>query len=872
MTSITTAPATGGGPRDRPGRPRLEHLSEGLGLGTATPRVSWAAPELPVERYELEVVDSVGTSWKTEVAPADRVLSAWPAAPLSSGEARTVRVRARLEDGRITEWSDFATAEAGLLTPDDWKASWAVVTDLAEGLPVLQRRFIVDDVSVPARLHLSYRGVGVVFLNGIPVGDDVLAPGWQSYGHRIEVRTHDVTGLLRSGENLLEVRLGDGWYRGRVGFTGLRALYGDELGVLVQLDAKTPRGTRTLVTTDEQWRWQPGPVTAADLYDGESHDARREHLDPTAWRQVELRPIGETLSNPSGPPVRRTEVLHPISVRVTRPGTAIVDFGVNLVGRLRIDPRLRAGETVTVRHAEVLDKGELAVRPLRTASATDRYIASDDGGVWEPSFTYHGFRYAELNGPADWDPKTAEVSAVAINSDMERIGTFATSHPLLQRLHDNVVRSTRGNFVSIPTDCPQRDERLGWTGDIAVFAPTASYLFDATGMLLSWLRDLALEQDADGLVPYFVPRVPFPPELSHDPIYHHTHTAVWGDACVLVPFALYEASGDAEILREMFPTMRRWLDGVVELADDDGVWRRGFQYGDWLDPSAPDDAPARGATDPALVATAYFAHSCRLVARAAEIIGLADEQARFAELAGAVSRGFVAEFVSADDLLTSDSQTAYALAICLDLLPHERMRAAAGRRLVDLVREAGHRIGTGFVGTPLILDALTRAGGLDDAYRLLLQTEQPSWLYPIAAHGATSVWERWNSLLPDGSINPSGMTSFNHYALGAVASWLHGTVGGLAPAEPGYRRLRIAPRPHPDIHDAATAHETPFGRASVSWRLDTDLHVEIEVPPDTTAEVDLPGVPVFEVGPGRHRYETAWPPAAAQQCPPEVQG
>ncbi|MFF0700025.1 family 78 glycoside hydrolase catalytic domain [Streptomyces tendae] len=734
---------------------------------------------------------------------------------------------------------------------------------------MLRRHFQLRKVPQEARMSVTYLGIGRLWINGLPVGDDVLAPGWQSYRHRLVHDTYDVTGLLRPGNNVIEARVADGWYAGRLGFFGQRALYGHHRAVLAQLELRHADGSTSTIGTDTQWRWCPGPTLQADLYDGETHDARLEPplagAEGPDWRPVAVRDFDQTRLEPRvGPPVRRTETLAPREIFTTPGGKVIVDFGSNVVGWARIHVRGAAGTEVTLRFAEVMEAGELGVRPLRSAAATDRYVLAGRGTeTWEPSFTYHGFRYVQVDGWPGGTPEPQDLEAVVVHSDMDRTGWFRTSHPELSRLHDNVVNSMRGNFVSIPTDCPQRDERLGWTGDIAVFAPTAAFLFDCTDMLRGWLRDVAHEQRADGALPIFVPEVPFPSEALNEPQFTARHVAVWGDAATLVPFALYEATGETALLAENYELMRRWVDGVTEQVGPSRIWDRGFQFGDWLDPAAPPEEPGNGATDPALVATAYFAHSARLLSRAATTLGHDDDALRYGHLAEETATAFRRRFLAEDGQCTSHSQTAYAIVLCLDLADSDRQRAGVSERLVRLVRDAGHRIGTGFVGTPLILDALTRASALEDAYALLLQRDCPSWLYAVSM-GATTVWERWDSMLPDGTINPGEMTSFNHYALGAVADWLHSTVAGLAPDAPGYRRIRIAPRPRGPLRDAGATHRTPFGVASVDWRLDGEtLTVEAVVPQGASAVIDIEHHTPFECGPGHHTLRFQVPGATA---------
>jgi alpha-L-rhamnosidase len=719
---------------------------------------------------------------------------------------------------------------------------------------LLRGAFRLSGPVASARLYATAFGVYEAEINGVRVGDHVLAPGWTHYPRRLRYQTHDITGLLRPGDNAVGVLLADGWFRGRIGFGGgQREIYGDRLAAMVQIEVRHTDGTRAVFGTDAGWRAATGPVLAAGIYEGEEYDARRERpgwsspgFDDSDWSPVDMLPVDlSTLVAPDGPPVRRTEVVEPVARRTSSSGRTILDFGQNLVGRLRIRVRGEAGRTVTLRHAEVLEDGELAVRPLREARATDTYTLRGDvdGEEWEPRFTFHGFRYAEVGG----DIVPDDARAVVCHTDMFRTGWFACSEPLLNRLHDNVVWSMRGNFLDIPTDCPQRDERLGWTGDLQVFAPTASFLHDCAGLVRSWLTDLAIQQYPDGNVPVFVPAFdgPFP----------RLRAAGWGDAAVVVPWVLYQRFGDLGVLAAQYDSMKAWVDGITTVTGESHLWNTDRQIGDWLDPSAPPDRPRESRTDHHLVATAYYAYSADLVSRSAAALGRDDDHAHYVTLTEAVRTAFRREYVMPTGRMTSDTQTAYALALRCDLLDTDEQRTRAGRRLAELVREGGHRIGTGFLGTPLICDALCDAGEYDTAYRLLLETGCPSWLYPVTM-GATTIWERWDSMLPDGTVNPGEMTSFNHYALGAVADWLHRTVAGLAPADPGYRRLLVRPRPGGGLRHARATHHTPYGPAEVTWhRADGELRVTVTVPPNTTALVDLPGdAEAVEVGSGEHQF------------------
>ncbi|MEV0646284.1 family 78 glycoside hydrolase catalytic domain [Phytomonospora sp. NPDC050363] len=845
-----------------PSAPRFEHRTDAgpaLGVGTAVPRLSWTVPEAEpgfVQRAREIQISRAGETVTAVVESHEQVLVPWPAEPLRSRERAEVRVRVR--DDEWSGWSEAGVVEAGMLSPQDWTARFVspgALGGLDRPAPVLRGEIDIPEGIVSARLYATAHGVYEAELNGRRVGDEVLAPGWTSYPNRLRYQSHDVTELVTAGRNDLTVTLGNGWYRGRLGFLGRRALYGDRLALLAQLEVTTADGAVHVLATDESWTAGESQVVYDDLYNGQHTDLRRPvPREPDGAVVIVDADLG-LLVAPDGPPVRVTGVLPAVAVWTSPSGRTLVDFGQNIVGRVRLRTRGHdTGHEIVLRHAEVLDDGELGVRPLRTADATDRWILAGPGEVaLEPTLTFHGFRYAEITGVEDL--RAADVEAIAVGSDLKRTGWFDSSHELLNKFHENVVWGMRGNFLDVPTDCPQRDERLGWTGDIQVFSPTAAFLFDSTGFLRSWLADLAAEQLPNGAVPFVIP------DVLHgaDPA-----AAAWGDAAAVVPWVLYQRTGDLGVLAAQLPSMRAWVDRISALAGTDGLWAGGFQFGDWLDPTAPPEAPADSQADPDVVATAHLAHSADLVALAARALGETGTAEQYEKLAARTRDAFAREYVTGGGRVLSDSPTAYALALQWDLLPNAEQRRRAGARLADLVRASGFRISTGFVGTPLIADALTAAGEVGVAYRLLLQTGCPSWLYPVTM-GATTVWERWDSMLPDGRINPGEMTSFNHYALGAVADWLHRTVAGLAPAAPGYRSIEVRPLPGSRLTHASARHLTPYGPAAVSWeRAEGRFRLSVEVPVGVTAAVHLPDGRDFpEVGHGRHEWESADPFAEA---------
>lgn len=845
-----------------PVKVRFEHHRSGLGVGTPTPRISWyleGEGEFHPTGYEVER-DGAET---VSVQPYEQVLVRWPFSPLASREAAVVRVRTRSEAAGWTGWSEPSKVEAALLSPGDWGALFVSprhVGGIGAPAPYVRGSFEVTgpDVSGPvasARLYTTALGAYDAYLNGRRVGADVLAPGWTSYDKRLAYQIYDVTGLLVEGPNFLQALLGNGWYRGKLTWDKGR-YYGERLAYLAQLEVTYADGRVQRVGTDESWQAAESGVLSDDIYDGQTTDLRLgEPVVPWGPVDVVERDMA-TLFAAEAPPVRALMALAPQERLVSPSGKRIVDFGQNLVGWVRLEIRGgRAGQEVSLRHAEVLEGGELCTRPLRKAEATDRYfLKGAPAEVLEPSFTFHGFRYAELTGVDDAEVESVE--AVVIGSDLERTGWFESSSADLDRFHENVVWGMRGNFLSVPTDCPQRDERLGWTGDIQVFSPAAASLFDCSGFLGSWLADLAADQRPGGEVPLVVP----------DVMSFRQGAAAWGDAACVVPWVLYQHFGDLEVLERQWESMCGWVDWVAAQAGESRLWAGRLQYGDWLDPTAPPEAPHVAKANPDVVATACFARCAGIVAEAAKLLGYQEEAQRYGALASEVRRAFVEAYVTPSGLVVSDAQAIYAIALAWDLLPGERQRAGAGRRLAELVRLAGHRVGTGFVGTPWVLDALSDAGYGTDAYWLLFQRSCPSWLYAVTM-GATTIWERWDSLLPDGSVNPGQMTSFNHYAFGAVAAYLHGRVAGLAPREPGYRSISVRPLPGCELTYARTRELTPYGFAEVTWsRGEGRFVLEVTVPQLVEAHVQLPSSTTVEVvGAGQHRFEG---PDLVEPAPP----
>ena len=646
-------------------------------------------------------------------------------------------------------------------------------------------------------------------------------------------------------DNAVGALLGSGWYRGEIGFSGQRNHYGDRLALLCQIRITYRDGREETVMSDGSWKASTGPILMSGIYHGETYDARLEKdgwtqagFDDRQWSGVRTASYPkENLVAPAGPPVRKQEELRPVKILRTPAGETVADMGQNMVGWVRLKVRGPAGTTVTLRHAEVLDKqGNFYTTNLRAAKQTVKYMLKGGGEeTFEPHFTFQGFRYIAVDGyPGDLSAES--LTGVVIHSDMARTGEFEASKPLINQLQHNIVWGQKGNFLDVPTDCPQRDERLGWTGDAQVFARTAAFNMQVAPFFTKWLRDVAADQLGTGSVPHVVPNV----------LGEGAGAAGWADAAVIIPWTLYLSYGDERILAEQYDSMARWVEYERKRAGDDFIWTGDFHFGDWLDFGAASRG-SFGATPTDLIATAFFAHSTSIMHRVAQVLGKTDDAARYDELHSKIRSAFQAKFVKEDGSVGNNTQTAYVLALQFDLLP-EVLRPVTAKRLAGEVRERGH-LTTGFLGTPYLCPVLSRYGYLDEAYMLLNRQEYPSWLYPVR-QGATTIWERWDGIKPDGTFQDPGMNSFNHYAYGAIGEWMYREMAGIEidPAAPGYKHVLIQPQPGGGFTRARASHQSPYGRVSSGWTLENGrLELDVEIPANTRATVRLPGARIMDV-------------------------
>ena len=840
----------------------VENLAEGCVTDNASPRFSFALSSDDNDVSLAEAVISVG-DWR--VTTTEQIAVPYDGAPLASFTKYTVKVRVTDSLGAIAERSaQFETGRLGTA----WRAKWISDADYkftekrVSPVPmVFRKRLALDKKIARAAVYCTAMGIYELNIDGKKVGGDYFAPGFTSYKTRLQYQTYDVTDML-TGNSELTATVAGGWAVGSFVFTRKNRITADRQALLLELRVTYADGSEEIVGTDESWQvTEDGNYRAADFYDGETYDATIPP-DKIVWRNAsaEKLRVSPTILAEYGAPVRGHEVMKPVSVKRSDGGELVYDFGQNFAGVIRAKIKGKNGQTVVFRHAEILKtNGELFTELLRSAKATATYICADGGQTFSPRFTYMGFRYVGVSGI---DESDLELTAVALYSELADNGSFECSNELINKLQSNIRWSAKSNFIDIPTDCPQRDERMGWTGDIALFARTACYNFDMSRFLDKWLTDVKAEQLKSGGIPNTVPvqGYGFPatmPVMAVD---------FWGDACVLVPWAEYLARGDVELLRKMYPTMKKYVKackfwaGLLSVGKRRYIWNTPgvFHFGDWVAPGVPKMSQWQARRT--WTATASLANTSGLLARIAGLLGETADEKYYTDLNAKVKDAYVSVLTDGKGKLLEEFQTAYVLPLQFGIFT-EGTRQAAADNLAALVEKADYCIGTGFPGTPYLLFALADNGRGDVAFKMLTNTKCPSWLFEVKA-GGTTVWERWDALKEDGTSNTGaedgtgGMVSFNHYAAGAVGDFLYRRVAGIEPVEAGYKRFRVKPLVGGGITYARGSVETPYGTITSDWKAEAGkFSLAVSVPVNTVCEIVLPNGTSKTVGSGEYTAE-----------------
>jgi len=851
---------------------RTEYKTNPIGVVSAHPRLSWM--------IESPVRNSCQTAFRVRIASAPEQLKSgrrllWDSGKIISDQSVHLPYQGKtLESGQKLFWqvevwdnhqnsakSAIASWEMGLFNENDWKSSWIVpvlneIDTVSTPCPYLRKEFQLKKEIRSARVYVSALGLYELSLNGKKIGDQLFTPGWTSYHKRLQYQVYDVTELLRTGKNAVGAILGDGWYRGFLIWQGKKNLYGDETALLLQMKVTYADGTEELILSDSSWKSSTGPILKSDIYNGETYDSR---LEQSGWNEtgfndhqwggtmVKNYPKNILVSS-EGSPVRITQTIKPLSKIITPKGEVVFDLGQNMVGWVRLSLKGKKGEKIVLNHAEVLDKeGNFYLENLRKAKAEDTYIFKGEGiENFEPHFTFHGFRYIRVSGyTGEITPN--DLTGCVIHSDMEPTGDFECSDQMVNQLQKNIRWGLRGNFLDVPTDCPQRDERLGWTGDAQVFSSTACFNMNTAPFYTKWMQDFRADQKADGSVPWVVPNVV---KDGGGTGWSDGYGATgWADASVIIPWEVYQSFGDTRILENQYESMKGWEEYMVLHSGERYIFDYGFHFGDWLAfaeymsyyYNAPDYGYAGANTDKDLLATCYFYYTTGLMSKIASILGKAEDSKRYASIQPKIKAAFAKEFLSSNGRLTSNTQAAYVVALSFGLVP-DNMKQIASQRLAADVLHFGH-LTTGFLGTPLICKALSDNAHPELAFMLLFNKKYPSWLYPITK-GATTIWERWDCIKPDGTFQDAGMNSFNHYAYGAVGNWLYTTVAGLQINQeyPGYKQFIVNPTLTGQLSFARASHTSMYGTIVSGWKRERNrLTLEVVVPGNTVARVYIPG-------------------------------
>ncbi len=829
-----------------------ENTTSPLGIDTKAPGFSWEIIATAGKRnimqtaYEIQVGNDPQFKklvWETGKTMSDSSVHIYyKGKPLASGAKYYWQVRVWDNNAEQSNWSKTASWQMGLLNLADWKAQWispGYKDDSLRPCPLFRKQFALNKKIKSATAYITAHGLYEAQINGQRVGNAYLTPGWTSYNKRLQYQTYDVTQLVNNGANAIGVTAGNGWYRGYLVRSNNH--YGKDISLLFQLNVTYTDGSTDIIASDGTWKSSTGPIRYSEIYNGETYDARLEKdgwaaagYNDSSWSTVSVQnfPLNNLVAT-CNEPVKKHETFKPVKIFKTAKNEEVIDFGQNIVGWVMVSLNGKAGDKITISHAEILDKqGNFYTDNLRSAKEQNTYLLNGNGPkVFEPHFSWQGFRYIKIEGLNE-EIKAENFTAVALYSDMKPTGTFTTSNTMLNQLQHNIQWGQKGNFLDVPTDCPQRDERLGWTGDAQVFSRTASFNMNVDNFFNKWMQDVAADQNADGGMPYVIPTL-------ND--VGGAGSTGWADVTTVIPWNMYLAYGDKRLLANQYASMKKWVDYMHTKSRRD-LWNTGQHFGDWLFYSVNDDRDGISAiTSKYLIAQCFWAYSTQLLINAAQVLGKTDDVANYTALLAKIKAAFLNEYATPSGGLVSDSQTAYVLALQFDMLP-ENLREQAVRRLVQNISRYGNHLTTGFLGTPYLCYVLSRFGRNDVAYQLLEQDTYPSWLYPIKM-GATTVWERWDGIKPDGTPETPTMNSYNHYAYGAIGDWMYRVAAGLDTYEDGtgYKHIRVMPHIGGKLTNVSASLKTYYGLASTSWNLaNGKVELKVNIPVNTRATVFIP--------------------------------
>ena len=780
--------------------------------------------------------------------------------------------RVKISDncGDESQWSETGVFVTALLDNKDWEGEFISAetiddADNSKGTYV-RRTFELKGKIKEAFVYTTALGLYNIFLNGEKIGNDEMTPGWTSYKKHLLYQTYEITEQLQEGSNAIGAILGAGWYKGKMGFEGKRNNYGKQTALLCQIIIKYEDGTQQIVVSDGTWKGADAPVVFSEIYDGETYDARKEIEDwnlstfnDAMWKPVEIVAYDKSvLTAQAGCRVKEITSIPAKRILTTPEGDTVIDFGQNLTGWITFKVQGKAGDVVVLNCFEVLDaKGNVYVDNLRDAKETITYICKDENEVqFHPHFTFQGFQFAKI-AHYPGEVKLENFTAFAVHSDMETTGTFECSNQDINQLQHNILWGLKGNFLDIPSDCPQRNERLGWTGDAQIFCRTASYIVNTYTFFKKWLVDVAADQTDEGGVPHVVPDLLSFSDSDDWLISQGTHSAAaWADAAVINPWVLYLTYGDKEILEDQYDSMKSWIE-FMHSHSNNGIWNYKLQFGDWVALDA-EEGSYFGATPNDLTCTAYYVYSTNLFAKIAKTLDRKTDYEYYTKLSNEIKEVFQQTFFTNEGEITAQTQTAHIISLYFNLVPEQYIEKTVDSLIRLLEKENGHLV-TGFVGTPYFCHALSQNGHTKEAYDLLLKEDYPSWLYQIKM-GATTVWEHWDGMKPDGTMWSPDMNSFNHYAYGAIGEWLYRVVAGfeINEEQPGYKHSIIHPQVGGDLEFVKASYDSVYGKIEVNWKVaDRKVSMDVTIPHNTVATIILDGLEYVErqVGSGQHQFE-----------------